>query len=163
MQVRDIMTSPAVSVPPTLSVAEAARLMVAHRIGSVVVVAAEDPTRVVGLFTESDLELAEVLVPMTMPAAHATRLMDLWAQSPEQLHEALASIARRTVGEAMRSPAPTVAADAEVWWAMSRMAELEIARMPVVDGERLVGLLARHDLLKALAALDGEGPATREG
>jgi CBS domain-containing protein len=38
---------------------------------------------------------------------------------------------------------------------MSRMAELDITRMPVVDDGRLVGLVARHDIMKIIAGLGG--------
>jgi CBS domain-containing protein len=150
VQVREIMTSPAVSLPPTASIAEAAAVMVQHRIGSVVAVDG-DPPRVAGMFTETELELDETLIPFSLPAKRAPRLLDLWAQSPEQLDEALAHIARRTIGEVMAAPAATVAAGAQVWEAMNRMAELGITRLAVLDGNRLVGVVARHDLLKAVA------------
>jgi CBS domain-containing protein len=161
MRVRDIMTSPAVSAPPDATVADAAALMVEQRIGSVVVVDAEDPTRAVGIFSESEMELAETLLPLSLPTTRATRLLDLWAQSPEQLDEALVSVARRALCDVMRTPACTIEAEADVWTAMSRMAELDITRMPVLEDGRLVGLVARHDLLKALLALardDGGEP-----
>lgn len=159
MRVREVMSSPAVSLPAGASVAAAAAAMVRHRIGCVVVVADDDADRVAGLFTEARLELAETTVPMALPATSAMRVMDLWAQSAEQLEAALASVARRTLGEVME-PAVTVAADAGLWEAMSRMAGLGIRRMPALDGGRLVGLVARHDILKAVAALGGEGRGT---
>ncbi|WP_217912668.1 CBS domain-containing protein [Miltoncostaea marina] len=160
MRVRDVMTSPAVSLPTTASVAEAAAAMVRDRIGCVVVVRADDPGRVAGLFTEARLELAEATVPMAMPATTAPRLMDLWAQSPEQLEGALAAVAGRRLAEVMEE-ATTADADEPLWEAMRRMAELGIRRMPVLEGGRLVGLVARHDLLKAVAALGGAGAARR--
>jgi CBS domain-containing protein len=55
----------------------------------------------------------------------------------------------------MRSPVETVAPDVDVWTAMSRMAQLGITRMPVVEDGRLVGLVARHDLMKIMAGLAG--------
>ena len=153
MKVRDVMTSPAVSLPGSASVAEAAATMVRHRIGSVVVVADDDPHRVRGLFAEAQLEVAEAMVPMAVPTAHAMRLMDFWTQDSEQFEEALASVARRPLAEVMRAPVTTVEADTELWVAMSTIARLEIVRMPVLEDGRLVGLVARHDLLKAVAAL----------
>lgn len=158
LRVRAVMTSPAVSLPAAASVADAADAMVRDRIGCVVVVADDDPGRVVGLFTEARLELAEAPVPMALPTTTAPRLMDLWAQSPEQLHDALAVVGRRRLSEVMEE-ATLADADEPLWDAMRRMAELGIRRMPVVEDGRLAGLVARHDLLKAVAALAREsGP-----
>ena len=155
MRVREIMSSPAVSVPPTASVREAAATMVRHRINSVVVTGPEDGPPVAGLLTEAEVELAETVVPFAVPSVRAVRLMDLWAQSAEQLDAALAEIARRSVAEVMRSPVETVAPDVDVWTAMTRMARLEITRMPVVEEGRLIGLVARHDIMKIIAGLPG--------
>lgn len=159
MKVGEIMTTPVVTLPTTASIAEAAATMVRHRIGSIVVVDADDPSRVAGMFTEAELELAETPIPFSLPVARAPRLLDVWAQSPEQLDEALARVATRPLGEVMRPALHTTAPDAEVWEAMTRMAELELSRLPVVEEGRLVGLVARHDLLKAVVACAGEGPA----
>jgi CBS domain-containing protein len=149
------MSSPAVSVPPTATVREAAATMVRHRINSVVVTGREGGPPVLGLLTETEVELAETVVPFAVPSVHAVRLLDLWVQSGDQLDAALADIAGRSVEEVMRSPVETVGPDADVWAAMSRMAELDITRMPVVDDGRLVGLVARHDIMKIIAGLGG--------
>jgi CBS domain-containing protein len=149
------MSTPAVSVPATATVREAAATMVRHRINSVVVTGREGDPPVVGLLTEEEVELAETVVPFAVPSVRAVRLMDLWAQSADQLHAALVDIARRSVGDVMRSPVETVAPDVDVWTAMSRMAQLGITRMPVVEDGRLVGLVARHDLMKIMAGLAG--------
>lgn len=153
MRVRDIMSSPAVSIPAAASVREAAAVMVRHRINSVVVTGAGGDPPAVGLLTEEEVELAVTVVPFAVPSVRALRLMDLWAQSADQLDAALADIAGRSVEEVMRSPVETVEPDADVWTAMSRMAHLGITRMPVVEDGRLIGLLARHDLMKIIAGL----------
>ena len=153
MLVREIMSSPAVSVPATATVREAAATMVRHRINSVVVTGGDGDPPVIGLLTEEEVELAETVVPFAMPTIRAVRLIDLWAQSADQLHAALADIARRSVRDVMRSQVETVAPDADVWTAMSRMAQLDITRMPVVEEGRLIGLVARHDLMKIIAGL----------
>ena len=159
MKVGEIMTTPVVTLPPTASIAEAAATMVRHRIGSIVVVEPDDPTRVAGMFTETELELAETPIPFSLPAARAPRLLDVWAQSPEQLDEALAEVAKRPIGEVMRPALHTTEPGAEVWEVMTRMAELELTRLPVLEDGGLVGLVARHDLLKAVVAQAGATPA----
>jgi CBS domain-containing protein len=156
VRVREIMSSPAVSVAPTATVRDAAATMVRYRINSVVVTGGDGGPPVVGLLTEAEVELAETIVPFAVPSVRAVRLMDLWTQSADQLDAALAEIARRSVGDVMRTQAETVAPDVDVWTAMSRMARLDITRMPVVEGDRLIGLVARHDIMKIIASLPGE-------
>ncbi|HET6689816.1 MAG TPA: CBS domain-containing protein [Miltoncostaeaceae bacterium] len=155
VRVREIMSSPAVSVPSTATVREAAATMVAHRINSVVVVDPGGSPPVLGLLTEEEVELAETVVPFAVPSVRAVRLMDLWAQDAEQLDEALREIAGRSVADVMRSPVETVEPDVEVYAAMSRMARLGITRMPVVEDGGLIGLVARHDIMKIIAGRAG--------
>jgi len=153
MRVRDIMSSPAVSVPPTATVRAAAGVMVRHRINSVVVADPGGTPPVVGLLTETEIELAETVVPFTVPSVRAVRLVELWAQDAEQLDAALEEIAGRSVADVMRSPVATTTPEEGVHAAMSRMARLGISRMPVVEDDRLVGLVARHDIMKIIAGL----------
>ena len=153
MKVRDIMSSPAVSLAAGATVREAAALMVRHRINSVVVTGEGGDPVVVGLLTEAEVELAETVVPFAVPSVRAARLMDLWAQTPDQLSAALAEIAGRSVRDVMRTPVETVGPDADVWTAMTRMAQRDVTRMPVVEDGRLIGLVARHDIMKIIAGM----------
>jgi CBS domain-containing protein len=132
--------------------------MVRHRMNSVVVVGPGGSPPVAGLLTEEEVELAETVVPFAMPSVRAVRLLDLWAQDAEQLEAALAEIAGRSVAEVMRSPVETTTPDEGVYAAMSRMARLGITRMPVVEDGRLVGMVARHDIMKIIAGR-ADGPA----
>ena len=69
MRVREFMTSPAVSLARTATVREAAALMVRKRINSLVVTGVGGEPAVVGLLTASEVELAETVVPFTVPSA----------------------------------------------------------------------------------------------
>ena len=57
------------------------------------------------------------------------------------------------VEECMTSPLVTVEPYQEVVEAARTMAELRIRRLPVVDGENLVGLITENDVLKVWPAL----------
>jgi CBS domain-containing protein len=110
-----------VSLPPTATTLEAARVMAAERIGAVVVL--EESGRLAGVLSERDLALGI--------ASHGARLLKT-------------RIGRlMTVGGPTASPKDTVA---EVVRLMTR----ERARhVPVLDGARLVGVVSVGDLLKA--------------
>ena len=70
-------------------------------------------------------------------------------------HEVLASLiemgdmagSRRPVREIMTSPVPVIAPDAEAREAASRMAEMKIDCLPVMEGSRLIGIVTVTDLL----------------
>ena len=54
----------------------------------------------------------------------------------------------RTVEQIMTAPAITVESDREVMGALSLMTRRRIRHLPVVDGERLVGIVSIGDLVK---------------
>lgn len=64
--------------------------------------------------------------------------------------------AARTVGQACSRPAREVAATAPVRLAAGMMRDHDIARLIVVDESEVVGVVSRHDVLKALVRADTE-------
>jgi CBS domain-containing protein len=64
--------------------------------------------------------------------------------------------AARTVGEACSRPAREVAVTASVRQAAELMRDHDIARLIVVDGSEVAGVISRHDVLKALLRTDVE-------
>lgn len=56
------------------------------------------------------------------------------------------------VGEAMRAPVVGLPPDLDILAAAERFLESPYRRFPVLDGARIVGILSRSDLLRALAA-----------
>ena len=108
---------PLVSGPPELSVLAAAQLMTEHRCSSVVVVEGDRP---VGIFTERDL----------------TRRVVAAGRDP----------ATTTLREVMTPDPDTIAADAPVADAIRLMDECCYRHLPVVDGGRLIGVLAPEDI-----------------
>jgi CBS domain-containing protein len=156
MRVREVMTSPAMTLHPDATLADAAASMVERRTGSVVVVDPADSGRVVGIVTETDLEIRDERVPHSYPLTRAPRLLDRWVQSSEQFEQALASAGTRPVAGAMSAPVWTIEAGAEIWKAARLMLEHDVKRLPVTERGRLVGVVARHDLLKAMVALSRE-------
>lgn len=64
--------------------------------------------------------------------------------------------AARTVGQACSRPAREVAATAPVRLAAGLLRDHDIARLIVVDESEVVGVVSRHDVLKALVRADTE-------
>jgi CBS domain-containing protein len=69
------------------------------------------------------------------------------------------SIMERTVGEVMTRGPVTVDPELPLTRVLQRMVELGNKSFPVVDGGRVVGVIAREDLLAALRRATG-GPAS---
>ena len=138
MRVREIMSSPVVTVPPGISLKEVANVLVVRGISAVPVV---DAGELVGILSEADL------VPLELapdPRAHLAPL-------PEA-----APTASRIASEAMTRDVIALPEEADVADAGRLMLERRIKSIPVVRGRRGVGIVARRDLLEVLARGDEE-------
>ena len=137
MKVTAVMSAPVITIGPQASIKVAARLLVSCGISALPVT---DPKgRLVGIVSEADL------LPMEArpdPRAQATPI------------EPTAGSAPRTVGDVMTRKVLTVATDCEVSQAARLMIEAEVKRLPVMDGERLAGIVSRRDLVKVIARRD---------
>jgi CBS domain-containing protein len=158
MKVRDVMTREPVTVNPETTVREAAGLLRKRGIGGLPVM---ESGRVAGMITESDiLGLLATKGPSD----------DLWLPAPLEILEipvreyvnwahtkqALSHIGDRPVREVMSSPAITVEEDVEIEDAASLMLDEGVARLPVVRAGKLVGIIAREDIIRGVASGSGD-------
>ena len=119
--VREVMTPSVISVEASSSVRDAAQVMIERGVGSVIVMEAGRP---VGILTERDV-LRRVVVKGLDPV-------------------------KTKVGEVMSSPLVTVRADAYMIDASRLMAQRDIRRLLVVEGDKPVGVVTEEDLLRGL-------------
>lgn len=158
MTVKSYMTPNPVTAGPEATAEEVAHLLIAHRIGCVPIVDAEGA--VIGLVTERDLFLRERRVPFSTVVAHS--LMGAWVD-PEHLEECYEKLRNLRAAEIMRRDFACITPDTPTGEAALLMVKLETNHLPVVEGGRLVGILARHDLLRALVRRCGtEATAAKE-
>jgi acetoin utilization protein AcuB len=121
--VRDWMSRQPLTVAPERPVGQVAGLMRTHAIRHVLVM---DGDRLVGIVSNRDLRTP---VGMEPPVA---------ADAP--------------VNTVMSEGPVTVTADTSLVEAARALLERRIGALPVLDGERLVGILTRSDALEALLA-----------
>ncbi len=151
MLVRDVMTAPVLSVTPTTPLKEVARLLVERRISGVPV--ADEAGKVVGIVSEADFLLRE---RGARPDRRGARRPLNWLFGEEGGAAEQARISATTAGEAMTRPAISIAADCSLREAAGLMVEKRVNRLPVLDDDRLVGIVTRSDLVGAFVRPDEE-------
>ena len=139
-RVRDWMTDVVVTVDPEASVASARELMWRTNIRHLPVV---DGERLIGVVSDRDVSRAAAPDMATL-----SRAQPPGAGRPQ--HEV------RTV---MTTAVQTVWPRDTVVYAASVMAQWKIGALPVVDNDRLVGIITTTDCLRALVALHHSAPA----
>lgn len=155
MRARDVMTTEVITVGPDTSVQDLAKLLSERAISGVPVV---QEGRLVGIVSEGDLlHRAE-----TGTERRTTARRQRWF-----FEDPRAEIARdyikshgRTVADIMTSEVVTVDADADLGEVASVIETSRVKRVPVLRDGRLVGILSRANLVRALAATKGEAAST---
>jgi CBS domain-containing protein len=143
---RDIMTPDPVTVGPDASVTDAARIMAERHIGALPVV---DHGRMAGLVTEGDLIMQDVRVHFPTYLS----LLGGYVFAPgasDRFESALRKAVAATVSDVMTHEPVTVTADALVTDVATLMVERDIARVPVLDGETVVGIVSKSDIVRSL-------------
>lgn len=151
MRVRDIMTSPVFCVEPTQGIADAIQLMLERRISGLPVTTAQG--ELVGIVTEGDLLRRHELGTV---GAHSW-LKDLFL-SPGRRAEDYVHTHGRKVANVMTEQPATIEPDARLSDAIDMMTVHHVRRLPVIENGRVIGILARADVLRALLPLAAEPP-----
>jgi predicted transcriptional regulator len=79
-------------------------------------------------------------------------VLKCFAFTPNQMVPRYSDLMNRTVGDVMVSDFIYVRPDTRLTRILQLMVEHRIRSIPVIDGQRLAGIIAREDVLKALAA-----------
>lgn len=144
MQAQDIMTTNVITVAPDASVQDVARLLIENRISAVPVV--DNSRRVVGIVSEGDL--------MRRAESGTERQSSWWlswlASSEETARNYVREHGQRAA-DVMRHPVISVAKDTSIKDIAETLEKHRIKRVPVLDGETLVGIVSRANLLRAMA------------
>ena len=141
----DVLTGKVISIAPDASLREAARLMAAHRVSALPVV---DRGVVVGMISEIDLLQPDRAVA-TRRGWWLHNLIDGVELAPHFL--AIAETGQRTVRHAMQGDVVWVPETAPLAMVARVMPEKGIRRVVVERDGRLIGIISRRDLLRAMA------------
>jgi CBS domain-containing protein len=135
----DLMTTGAATVGPDASLAEAARIMIENRISGLPVVDADG--ELIGMVTEHDFLRRE--------SGHRPRWLDLLlSDSAEEL--TARALRDRRVEEVMSTNPVYVGAESPVEVVFQLMEGNGVKRVPVVSKGKVIGVVSRADLLRAM-------------
>lgn len=151
MKVADVMTRRVTTVESGATVAEAAQLMLSRSISGLPVVTASGA--VIGIVSEGDL--------LRRAETGTERRRARWLEfllGPGRIAEEYARSHARRVGEVMTRDVVTVTPETPLDQVVALMERHHIKRLPVLDHDRLVGIVSRANLLHALANLTVTAP-----
>ncbi len=146
LRVRDVMTPNPIVVGPEATLERVAEVMLKHQIGALPVV--DSDGRLLGLIREEDFLAQERLIPFSV--LRAPHLFGRWV-TPERLEEVYAEVRQLEAREVARPPEITASEDMTLGELAARMVAADVRHVPVVHEGKLVGIVTRHDILKAVA------------
>ncbi len=152
MKVRDVMNARPIAVQVTDTVGDASRAMKANKISGMPVL---DGERVVGVVSESD-----ILKLLSVNEEEGS----LWLPSPfeifevpfrdlvrwERMQAGIENISQKKVKDVMSRDIREISPDDTVEEAAAIMTRHRINRLPVVENDRLVGIITRGDIISGL-------------
>ena len=158
MLVQEIMSSPAITVTPETTIQEVARIMGEHHISGVPVIDADG--RLLGTVTEVNLIARNA--PLKQPRYLAVLSavipvgLDDYYEYKQQLRQALATNARQLMNSDVRTVEPSTTVEE----ALEIMLHPENTMLPVLENDRVVGVVTRTDLVRLIENLEA-APETK--
>ena len=152
MRADEVMTRDPKTIAPDATVAEAVRTMLEARVSGLPVV--DGGGRLVGVITEGDL-LARAELGTEKKRAKWLEFLFGPGRSAENFVQSHG----RRVDEVMTRTPIAVAPSAGLDEVVGTMMDKRVKRLPVVDGGRLIGVVSRADVLRALSGAFAATPA----
>jgi CBS domain-containing protein len=145
LKVSDIMTTEVVSVSPDTDIVQAAKLLIENHINGMPVL---DNERLVGILCQSDLIAQQKKFPVPNLFTFLDGFISL--TSIKQLETEIKKFAAITVSQAMTPDPVTVVPSTDIEQVASLMVDRYYHTIPVVDGDKLVGIIGKEDVLRTL-------------
>ena len=144
---RDLMSREVLTASPETSITETAQLLLRHHINGMPVV--DEENRLVGIICQSDVIAQQKKLPLPTVFTLFDGIIPLSSMS--HLEQEVQKMAATTVEQAMTPDPVSVTPDTD----LEDMAEIMVRRnyhtLPVVEGDKLVGIIGKEDVLKTLA------------
>ena len=142
----DIMTTRVITVKKETDLKELARILYRYHINGVPVV--DDDGRLEGIICESDLIRKDQ--KLHIPTVVAIFDWVLYLERPRKIEKEIRRITASTVGDLYVKDVVTVDERTPLDEIAGLMARKKIYTIPVMDGDRLVGIIGKTDLIRTL-------------
>lgn len=149
LSLRNVMTTDVLSFRPEDDIGEAMQQMLDRDVDGAPVI--DEERKVVGVITTGDLIVKESR--LHFPTVIAVLGAPLQLQSRD-FEDDLAKALGSKVSDVMSSPALTVDVSGTVEDAATLMHDERVSRLPVVENDRLVGIVSRVDVLRGIISPD---------
>ncbi len=149
------MTTEVITLSPETDIIQAARVLLDNGINGAPVV--DEAGRLTGILCQSDLIFQQKKFPL--PSVFTLLDIIIPLSSSRQLEKQVSKIAALTVAEAMTRDPVTVAPDTDLETIAELMVGKNFHTLPVLENNRLVGVIGKEDVLKTLFSA-GKAPET---
>ncbi len=143
LRAKDIMTRDVITVTPSITIEEFARILMRNQISGAPVV--DDNGSLIGIVTENDLitQNKRLHIPTIL------RLFDAFIPlGTSRLEKEIKKITATTVGEICTKKVITVEPDTPLEEIATIMTEKKIHLIPVTEKGRIVGIIGKKDIIK---------------
>ncbi len=143
---KDIMTKEVITVDPETSVEEATELMSQYNVSGLPVL---ENDKLVGIVTEKDLIVKDKKL-------HFPEYINLiggiiYLESYKKFKEEFKKYIAVKVNDLMTEQVETINPDTPISEIIELMSKEEVNRLPVLDGDELIGIVTRGDLIKNMS------------
>jgi CBS domain-containing protein len=146
MLVKEIMTENPITVTADTEIFKAAKILLDNRINGLPVV--DDNGKLVGILCQSDLIAQQKKLPIPSLFSFLDGYISL--SSIKGMEKEVRKIAARAVSDAMTPNPVTVGPDSNIETVAALMVDHNLYTLPVVEKERLVGVVGKEDILRTL-------------
>ncbi len=142
----EIMTVNIHTVHQDTEIKTLAKLFVDHKVNAMPVV--DDDGLLVGMVTQTDL--VEQDKPLHIPTVISLFDWVIYLESPKKFTEAVRKVTARKVGEICAKDVVTCTSETPVSTVASLMVDHKVHLLPVMEEERMVGVVARLDVIRSM-------------
>jgi CBS domain-containing protein len=148
LKVKDIMTRELITVSPQTEITSAAKILLEKRINGLPVV--DDSGKLVGILCQSDLVAQQKSIPI--PSVFTLLDSFIPLTSVKRIDKEVQKIAALKVEQAMTPKPVTVGPETDIEDVARLMVDKKYHTLPVMEGEKIVGVVGKEDVLKTLLA-----------
>jgi len=147
---KDIMTKEVITVPPEMPVEKLAALLCGKKISGAPVV--DDQNRLLGVVTESDLidQTKKFHIPTVVSILDSVIFLD----KDKKVEQEIRKMTGRTVMDICTKNPKTVNEETALDEIATIMADKKLHTLPVMQGDKLVGVVGKSDIIRTLIKND---------